>query len=113
MIIPVSIAFCGQKAGCWDTPNRKGFRNIPDKCRGIRAAMLAGRQYSVSAGNRLKRRNPSGVHNRTRPKRDSTMYPAVITILRLVGGLMRMMRSPMLEEILEAIIYFHIALISR
>ena len=35
MIIPVSIAFCGQKAGCWDTPNRKGFRNTPDKRRGI------------------------------------------------------------------------------
>lgn len=37
----------GQKAGCWDTPNRKGFRNIPDKRRGITTAMLAGRQYFI------------------------------------------------------------------
>ena len=38
----------------------KGFRNTPDKRRSITKAMLAGRQYFVSAGNRLKRHSPGG-----------------------------------------------------
>ena len=85
MIIPVNIAFCGQKAGCWDTPNRKGVRNTPDKRRGIRAVLLAGRQHFVSSGTRLKRHspgggNPSGVHNRPQPKAASiTSSPAIMT----------------------------------
>ena len=37
----------------------KRFQEYADKCRGIRVAILAGRQHSVSVGNRLKR-HPEG-----------------------------------------------------
>ena len=59
-------------------PN-KGFRNIPDKRRGITKAMLAGRQHFVSADKRLKSTTPEGeqplrVHNRTKPKPGFTIF---------------------------------------
>ena len=36
------------------------FQVIPDKCRGIRAAVIAGRRHFVSAGNRPKRHSHVG-----------------------------------------------------
>lgn len=56
------------------------FQGIPDKCRGIRVVLLAGRRHFVSAGNRPKRHSHGGVTTSgyiTEPIRDGLLPPQI------------------------------------
>lgn len=58
-----------------------------------------------AGGRRRRNVKCATVGTTTTPKRDSIMYPAVITILRLVGGLMQMDIYLALAEMFEDTIY--------